>query len=91
MFEFFTGMDSKSHVPSGSLGYIFRASAYSNLYFSWNNHTSSTPNALPSYSQGRNFGLKSRGPSLRHLGAQDQNAKGVESDEEWEGTPLPAD
>jgi len=33
-----------------SLGYVFRASAYSNLYFSWNSYISSTPNALPSYS-----------------------------------------
>jgi len=33
-----------------SLGCVFRASAYSNLYFSCNNYTSSTPNALPSYS-----------------------------------------
>jgi len=42
-------MDAKSHVPNDLTRLRFRANAYSNLYFSWNNHTSSTPNALPSY------------------------------------------
>ena len=41
--------------------------------------------------QGRNFGPKSGGPRLRHLVAEDRDAEGVERDEEWEGTPLPAD
>jgi len=44
-------MDAKSHVNNDlTIGYVFRASAYSNLYFSWNNHTSLVSNALLSYS-----------------------------------------
>jgi len=44
-------MDAKLHVPSDlTIGYVIRASACSNLYFSWNSYISSTPNVLPSYS-----------------------------------------
>ena len=37
-------MDAKLHVPSDLIRLRFRAGAYTYLYFSWNNHTSSAPN-----------------------------------------------
>ena len=40
----------------------------------------------PGPSQGRNFGLKSGGTKL-----EDREAEGIERDEKWGGTPLPAD